>query len=242
MFVTSVTLGYHPKWTSQSNLLCAVFSQTNDINSSIFILQLSNECVPFFENLVDNNSSWFNWSFFFFFSLLLQLYKLEKDLGWSPESASPLVVSFFDLFLLVLFFFNFQKEHFLIKRCLPVGVCVGVRERPKQLTKDAHVVGLPCSCVPLAGRIQPETFLSSPILFPLSKSDFLLFIIILAFPSQGSKPEPLEVSHLQQSPSTLERVSENVVFTLLATLVTISNACLYTSNPYPYTYQCCVFI
>lgn len=123
-----------------------------------------------------------------------------------------------------------------------MGVCVGVRERPKQLTKDAHVVGSPCSCVPLAGRIQPETLLSSPILFPLSKSDFLLFIIILAFPSQGSKPEPLEVSHLQQSPSTLERVSENVVFTLLATLVTISNACLYTSNPYPYTYQCCVFI
>lgn len=126
--------------------------------------------------------------------------------------------------------------------CLPVCVCVGVRERPKQLTKDAHVVGSPCSCVPLAGRIQPETLLSSPILFPLSKSDFLLFIIILAFPSQGSKPEPLEVSHLQQSPSTLERVSENVVFTLLATLVTMSNSCLYPSDPYPNTNQCCVFI
>lgn len=153
MFVTSVTLGYHPKWTSQSNLLCAVFSQTNDINSSIFILQLSNEYVPFFENLADNYSSWVNWSFFFFFSFAAAPdYKLEKDLGWSPESASPLVVSFFDLFLLLLFF-QFSEKAFSDKRCLPVCACVRVRERPKQLTKDAHVIGLQCSCVPLAGRI-----------------------------------------------------------------------------------------
>ena len=146
MFVTSVTSGYHPKWTIQSNLLCVVFSQTDDIKSSIFTFQLSFDCVPWFENLADSSSSWFNWSVFvFFFSFAAAPdYTLVKDLGWSPESASPLVVSFFDLFLLlVFFFFNIQRVHFQIKRCLPVCVCVRVRE--------TKAIDQGCSCHRVAG-------------------------------------------------------------------------------------------
>ena len=128
MFVTSVTLGYHPKWTSQSNLLCVVFSQTNDINSSIFILQLSNECVPFFENLADNNSFWFNWSFFFF-SLLLQLYKLEKDLGLKPRASQSISSFFLWSISFSTFFFQFSERAFSDKDVSSsVCVCRGERE------------------------------------------------------------------------------------------------------------------
>lgn len=71
MFVTSVTLGYHPKWTSQSNLLCALFSVAQMTSIVQFHSSTVKWICSFFENLADNYSSWFNWSFSF--SLLLQL-------------------------------------------------------------------------------------------------------------------------------------------------------------------------
>ena len=150
MFVTSVTSGYHPKWTIQSNLLCVVFSQTDDIKSSIFTFQLSFDCVPWFENLADSSSSWFNWSVFVFFFFLFccssRLYTC-KGLRLKPR-VSQSISSFFlwSISSFSIFFFQFSESAFSDKEVSSsVCVCQGKRDQsnwprmPMSSGRRAHV-------------------------------------------------------------------------------------------------------
>lgn len=69
------------------------------------------------------------------------------------------------------------------------------------------------------------------LLFPLSKSDFLLSLCILVFyPSRVNQNLQRRFLIYSNHLSNLEWLSENMVITLLAPLVTISNSYPYTSN------------